>query len=120
MSLESCTEFASKAGSDEQIAQQVDAATTGLSSIKERVTAIAKVGADLGYDFTAEEALSTFVAIRQAEDDEVELSEEELGLVAGGVNYERRLQQLLFKPTGSDVRSGAGHYINYMKFILGG
>lgn len=120
MSYESCAEFAGKIGSDEQLQQQVGNATAEFSTIKERAAAVAKVGANFGYDFSAEEALSAFVALRQSEEDDVELSEEELGLVAGGVNYDRRLQQLLFRPTSGDVTTGVGHYANYMKFILGG
>ncbi len=120
MSLESIAEFAGKMGSDAQIAKQAEAATAGIGNNQERAVAITKLGVDLGFDFSTEEALATFAALRRESGEDVELSEEELGAVAGGASAaERRLQQLLFQPTGSDVRAGVGHYANYMKFLFG-
>jgi predicted ribosomally synthesized peptide with nif11-like leader len=119
MSYESCAEFARKIGTDEQLAGQVAAATANLGSIRDRTDAISKLGAGLGFEFSTEEALGTFISARKADADGAELGDEELELVAGGTNPNSAFIQKLFSPTGGDVRSGVGAYADYLKFVLG-
>lgn len=104
MSKQASVEFFTKLYSDAALQQEVTKAIEGQGNepmLMEAARCIAEVGRKYGYDFIPEEAAETYLAIMEMQnqqiqgltEDEQELNDQELDMVAGGTRKVKSLKQ---------------------------
>ena len=117
MSLESATEFFKAMVEDEDVRDLVLGATEGKESV-DRASVLVSVGAERGFDFTAEEAEEIRLMVTQM----VELSDDDLEQIAGGGGISGQETLRNQRQTGStsfqSANQKANQYMNMLSSVL--